>query len=252
MRAENYNPHLDVLRAIAVMAVCFYHLPESEFSYGWLGVDIFFVLSGYLIIGQILRQIEEGRFSVRNFLQRRVRRILPGLLVVLATSSIVAFYLFQGVYLKNFSENLFGALIGASNFTLWKQNNYFDTANALKPLLHTWSLGLEAQFYVVIPVCLVALKYIKLDAKSFLVLATMFSLSLAAYGFYSYPSPTFFLLPTRAWEFLAGGMVFVLLRKPDISIGSQYVLNFSTLAIIGIFFGGLMIFGGIVTLLQRW
>lgn len=240
MEAKTHKSYIDILRAFAVISVCLYHLPESQFKYGWLGVDVFFVISGYLVIGQVLAQLAQGKFLVRNFVERRVRRVLPSLLTVLCISLILASYFLQGIYLKNFSENLFGALLGGSNITLWKQNNYFDTASELKPLLHTWSLGVEIQFYATIPLFLFILKRLRFSIEVWLIYIAIVSFVIAMYGFYNHPSPAFFLLPTRAFEFLIGGIIFVALNKYRFNLKSQYISNicaaFLYLCLFGVLF----------------
>ena len=149
--ALSYRPDIDGLRAISVLAVMFYHAEFEGFSGGFIGVDVFFVISGYLITQMVLKDFEEGAFRLAHFYERRVRRILPALLVMLVATMPLAHLFLSGDVLADYSASLLGATWFSSNFVFWSEAGYFDRASEFKPLLHTWSLGVEEQFYLFFP-----------------------------------------------------------------------------------------------------
>ena len=143
---------IDVLRAISVISVIVFHLDKSFFPLGYLGVDIFFVISGYLITKIIIRELDNKQFSFRNFYLRRIRRILPALLIVLFTTLLVAFSILLTSDFKVFTESLLASLGFFPNIYFWITGGYFGSNDELKPLLHLWSLGVEEQFYLFFPI----------------------------------------------------------------------------------------------------
>ena len=143
---------IDTLRAISVIAVIIYHFDKSFFPYGYLGVDIFFVISGYVITRSILRKLKENKFKFTDFYYRRIKRILPVLLVVLLATFFFANIIFLTADLKRFLESLISSLGFISNFYFWITGGYFSTNDQLKPLLHLWSLSVEEQFYIFFPI----------------------------------------------------------------------------------------------------
>jgi len=153
----NYRPDIDGLRALAVVPVVLFHAGLVGFSGGYVGVDVFFVISGYLITRLIHDEMSAGRFSVARFYERRIRRIFPALFAVLAASTVAAAFWFMPIDFDTFSDSLAGAALSVSNFVFWREAGYFAGPSDLKPLLHTWSLGVEEQFYVVFPLVLLAL-----------------------------------------------------------------------------------------------
>jgi PAS domain S-box-containing protein len=179
-------------------------------------VDIFFVISGYLITTIILTELEAGQFSILNFYERRARRILPALLLIMAMSLPFAWLWLMPSDAKEFSESAMAVLVFASNIFFWRRSDYFDTATELKPLLHTWSLGVEEQFYVLFPMFLMFAW--RLGRKRIVVLLAMMallSLALAEYGTGRMPVATFFLLPTRGWELALGSLIAFYLKRKD-------------------------------------
>jgi peptidoglycan/LPS O-acetylase OafA/YrhL len=200
-----YRPDIDGLRAIAVLLVLFNHVGFPWFSGGFIGVDVFFVISGYLICSLILKGIDENRFSLAGFYERRIRRIAPAFLVVLlATSALSYQYLFPSE-LKSFAQTELGALFSVSNVVLLNQTSYFDPIGKLKPLLHTWSLGVEEQFYIVFPILMLALvRWGHRRLKWILWSLTVVSFLLMEYWMRRSSDTAFFLAPFRAWEFLLG------------------------------------------------
>ena len=139
---------IDTLRAISVISVIFFHLDQSFFPNGYLGVDIFFVISGFVITKSIIKNIRNNKFSFLEFYFKRIKRILPVFLVVLLTTIIFASFIFLIADLKRFLESLISSLGFVSNFYFWITGGYFSTNDQLKPLLHIWSLSVEEQFYL--------------------------------------------------------------------------------------------------------
>ncbi len=211
-----YRPEIDGLRALAVVPVILFHAGFQLFSGGFVGVDIFFVISGYLITTIILTELEAGQFSILNFYERRARRILPALFMIMAMCLPFAWLWLMPSDAKEFSESVIAVLVFASNIFFWRQSDYFDAATELKPLLHTWSLGVEEQFYVLFPMFLMLAW--RLGRKRIVVLLAMMallSLALAEYGTGRMPVATFFLLPTRGWELALGSLIAFYLKRKD-------------------------------------
>lgn len=201
----NYRREIDGLRAIAVLSVIFFHAGFHAFGGGFVGVDIFFVISGYLITSIILTEKQSGTFSLINFYKRRAKRILPALFFVLFACLPFAWMLLFPVDLKQFSESLISVSTFLSNVYFWKNSFYFDTAAELKPLLHTWSLAVEEQYYVFFPIfILLTWKFGKRWMVAMLAIIGLVSLWAAEWGSFNALSLSFYLLPTRAWELLIG------------------------------------------------
>jgi peptidoglycan/LPS O-acetylase OafA/YrhL len=202
-----YRPDIDGLRAVAVMAVVLFHAGVPQVSGGFAGVDVFFVISGYLITGLILNDMEQDRFSIGSFYERRARRILPALFVVLLVASIAADDLLMPDRAQAFGQSLIATVFFYSNILFWHQSDYFQ-ASLVKPLLHTWSLAVEEQFYIVYPLFLFAVRRY-FSKRYVLALLPVFGLSLAfcIWGVSAHRIMTFFLGPARAWELLLGGLL---------------------------------------------
>lgn len=204
----NYRKEIDGLRALAVIPVILFHAGFSLFAGGYVGVDVFFVISGYLITGIVMNDIERGTFSIADFYERRIRRILPALFLVVSICVPVAFWLLLPAELKEFSQSLFAVATFSSNVLFWSQSGYFEGAAELKPLLHTWSLSVEEQFYLFFPLLLlVTWRWGRKWVVALVSIAAMASLLLAEWGALNKPIAAFFLLPTRAWELLLGALV---------------------------------------------
>ncbi|MBN9261958.1 MAG: acyltransferase, partial [Hyphomicrobium sp.] len=150
----DYRPELDGLRAVAVVSVILFHLGLPYTPGGFVGVDVFFVLSGYLITRQIAWELREGRFSLLDFYDRRIRRLFPALFVMLFVSTIIALFVLLPRDLDGFGESLVAAATSISNFYFWSESGYFAPAAETIPLLHTWSLAVEEQFYLLFPLML--------------------------------------------------------------------------------------------------
>jgi peptidoglycan/LPS O-acetylase OafA/YrhL len=151
---EKYRPDIDGLRAIAVVAVVAFHSFPNFFKGGFVGVDIFFVISGFLISGIIIDALERDRFSYLDFYIRRIRRIFPALIVVVASTLIVGWYVLLPDEFQRFGKHLAAGAGFAANFVLWEESGYFDVASDTKPFLHLWSLAIEEQFYILWPLIL--------------------------------------------------------------------------------------------------
>ena len=202
-----YRPDIDGLRAVAVLLVVFDHL-GTRVTGGYIGVDVFFVISGYLISAHILSEINAGRFSVVDFYERRVRRIFPALLVMLLITSILAWKFLLPAETENFAQSLIAALLSVSNFLFWSQAGYFDAPSAFKPLLHTWSLGVEEQFYIFFPLfILLVRRRLPRQLKPAILIAAAVSFLLACLWVFRSPTTAFFWSPLRAWELLIGTLV---------------------------------------------
>lgn len=203
-----YRAEIDGLRAIAVVPVILFHGGIELFGGGFVGVDIFFVISGYLITSIILSEKEAGTFSILNFYERRARRILPALFFVMFVCTSIAWVWLPPNDMKGFSQSLVAVSTFSSNILFWHQSGYFATESELKPLLHTWSLAIEEQYYMLFPLFIMLMW--RFGKKSIaIVLAGLSILSLAAaqLGSLNAPSATFYLLHTRGWELLIGALV---------------------------------------------
>lgn len=203
----NYRSEIDGLRALAVLPVILFHAGFSVFGGGFVGVDVFFVISGYLITGIILNELAQGHFSIRWFYARRARRILPALFcVMLVTIPFALMWMLPSQYAP-FSRSMIAVVGFVSNLFFWRESDYFAAEASEKPLLHTWSLGVEEQYYVLFPLALMLLWRIgKKPAFYGVGLAALVSFFLCEYASRYASSANFFLLPTRAWELLVGSL----------------------------------------------
>ena len=210
-----YRPEIDGLRALAVIPVIFYHGKFNLFQGGFIGVDIFFVISGYLITRIIFSEIFQSSFSILNFYERRARRILPALFIVLLFSLVLGWLLLPPMEFRSFGQSLGFVSIFASNAFFWLKSEYFEMGSDLKPLIHTWSLGVEEQFYILFP--LIAIYIFALNKKMvFPIIFSLFFISLYLSIVNSAPAndssarqAAFFLLHTRAWELMLGSLLFL-------------------------------------------
>ncbi|HET9048727.1 MAG TPA: acyltransferase, partial [Chiayiivirga sp.] len=205
-----YRSDIDGLRAIAVLAVVLYHYGIGPIHGGFVGVDIFFVISGYLITGIIHKEIGEGRFTFAAFYERRIRRIFPALFMVLAATLAVGCWLLLPSDLLRLGNAALATLVFGSNVLFWRQSGYFDTSAEYNPLLHTWSLAVEEQFYIGLPILLILLqRFAKGQMRPVLIAGAVLSFALCVGMQSSRPAATFFLSPFRAWELLLGGWLAV-------------------------------------------
>jgi peptidoglycan/LPS O-acetylase OafA/YrhL len=207
--ASAYRPDIDGLRALAVVPVIFFHAGLPLFSGGFVGVSVFFVISGYLMASMIGEGLARGDFSFADFYERRARRIFPALFVVLFFCAIVAVAVVPPRLFGDFGVTLVATVLFASNIAFWwKSANYFDTPSEWNPLLHTWSLAVEEQFYILFPLFLVLVWRFGRRARwGLTALAAAVSLLISVWGTVNAPTATFYLLPTRAWELLLGALL---------------------------------------------
>ncbi len=213
-----YKPQIDGLRSVSILPVIFYHMGISSFGGGFLGVDVFFVISGYLITSIISEQIKSGRFTLRNFYERRARRILPALYTVLFVCMIYMFFFQAPLLARDMAQSIVGTVFFVQNILLLVEaGDYFSVSSDLKPLLHTWSLAVEEQFYIFYPLLVVLLYRFRerLIVASLLVL-TAISVLLFLGAFGGSTTARFYLLPMRAWELGLGCLVWFLLQKQSL------------------------------------
>lgn len=203
-----YRPDIDGLRAIAVIPVVLYHFRVPGFGGGFVGVDVFFVISGFLITSLLFGELGAGEFSILRFYERRARRIFPALFTVMAASLAAGIAVFFPRDLLRLAESTAATALFVSNFDFWLQSGYFDVGADLKPLLHTWSLAVEEQFYVVFPALLYLMHTRKRASLLLLVSAlAVTSFGLGVWAVNQYPSAAFYLAPYRTWELMLGAIL---------------------------------------------
>jgi len=216
--SPSYRPDIDGLRCLAVTPVVAYHAGVPWVSGGFTGVDIFFVVSGFLITSLVREQIIAERFSLADFYARRARRLFPALMTMLVVSSGFAWWLLMPSEFEDFGESLATSAAFSSNILFWSEAGYFDGPSDFKPLLHTWSLAVEEHFYLFFPALLLLLRATSVKSLALVVLG-LFVLSLALQLIYINRSPdaAFFLSPNRFWELLIGAITAIALRhsSPD-------------------------------------
>ena len=233
----SYRPDIDGLRAVAVLSVLFYHA-HLGFPGGYVGVDVFFVISGFLITGLLLKAIRQGTFSYAEFWERRVRRLVPALAVVTVFTAITGAI----ILLPEDLEDLGGALIAQpllmSNVYFWRvvKGGYFGDPPEIRPLLHTWSLGVEEQFYVVFPILLMVI--MKRQALARHLGSILFGLASASFVLSVLLTPeksvlAFFTLPTRAWELILGGLLALRTTRVSSSLPAPRLYR-ETCALVGL------------------
>jgi peptidoglycan/LPS O-acetylase OafA/YrhL len=232
-----YRRDIDGLRAIAVLSVIFYHAGFEAFSGGYVGVDVFFVISGYLITSIILNQIKEGNFSLSGFYERRAKRILPALFLVMFFTIPFAWVSMSPAELQNYSKSLAAIPLFVSNIFFWRDGGYFETAAELKPLLHTWSLAVEEQYYIFLP--LIFLTLWRFGVKAIIAVLVLFfcgSLVFAEWAVNKNPAGAFFLLPSRAWELILGSLSAFFLAQKTTYIITKFKREFLGWLGIGLIF----------------
>lgn len=209
-----YRAEIDGLRAIAVVPVIFYHAGFKLFSGGFVGVDIFFVISGYLITTILIEALENGNFSITEFYEQRCRRLLPALFVILLFCFVGSWIWMIPSQSEELSRSMIATLLFVANIHFWKQTDYFAPDSDLKPLLHMWSLSVEEQFYLIFPILLLILWKIGSPRIAMIIIAavTVASLGLSEFAWRTMPVANFYLLPTRAWELGLGALCAMWLR----------------------------------------
>jgi len=216
-----YRSEIDGLRALAVAPVILFHAGFELFSGGFVGVDVFFVISGYLITTILISEIENRHFSIANFYERRARRILPALFFVMLACLPFAWLWMIPSQMKDFSESLVAVSLFASNILFWRESGYFDAVAEEKPLLHTWSLAVEEQYYLLFPIFLMlAWRFGKDKVFWMLIIMTSMSFLLSELGWRYNATANFYLAPTRAWELFSGSIAAFIVQKRGVEKGN--------------------------------
>lgn len=229
-----YNPSIDGLRGVAVLLVLLFHIWPEIFSFGYVGVDIFFVLSGYLITQIIYSNLEHNKFSIIKFYRNRIRRIFPALIIVLLSSIILGYIFLYPMELKSLGQHIKSSAFFYENFRLASEVGYWDEAAQLKPLLHFWSLAIEEQFYIFWPLILFLLFKFGLNSvKAFFVVCLLFFLLPLIFEI-----DKFYNIISRAWELAFGGFTFVFANKYKFILGvvGKYRIIFYILFVLAIAF----------------
>ena len=231
-----YRAEIDGLRALAVPVILF-HAGFELFSGGFVGVDVFFVISGYLITTILIEDIENKRFSIANFYERRARRILPALFFVMLVCIPFAWMWMLPNQMKDFSQSLVAVSLFASNILFWLESGYFAAAAEEKPLLHTWSLAVEEQYYVIFPIFLIlAWRFGKNRVFWMIVVMAAISLMLSEWGWRNKATANFYLAPTRAWELFAGSIAAFIVQKQGVQKNNLLALIGLAAIVFSIFF----------------
>lgn len=217
IQKSGFRYDINALRAIAVIVVLFFHFNVPFFSGGFSGVDIFYVISGYLMTKIILDGLKKDQFSLLSFYRKRIQRIVPALTLMVFTVLLICFFIYMPDDYKEVTKNAYGSLLFISNFVYAFTGSYFGNSADNNVLLHTWSLSVEWQFYILLPIALMLLNpYLKNDRKKYfnlclVAIIVIFAGTLAVTRYK--PSLSFYLLPTRSWEMLAGGLAFLMDTK---------------------------------------
>lgn len=216
MSALQYRADIDGLRAVAILSVVLFHIDKNILPGGYIGVDVFFVISGFLITSIILKDLNAGTFSLSHFWERRVRRILPALITVIIACLVAGWFYLLPLDYENLGKQAFAQTIFSSNILFYLQSGYFDSANETKPLLHTWSLAVEEQFYIFFPFFMfLAWKFCQKHIQFLIAAIFIISLSFSVYMTGRHPSFAFYMLPTRAWELLIGAFLAFGFMRPQ-------------------------------------
>ncbi|MDA9805630.1 acyltransferase [Gammaproteobacteria bacterium] len=220
-----YRAEIDGLRALAVIPVILFHAGFVLFSGGFVGVDVFFVISGYLITTILIEDIENNQFSIISFYERRARRILPALFFIMFICIPFALILMLPSQVEYFSRSLIAVSLFVSNILFWRESGYFDAAAEEKPLLHTWSLAVEEQYYLLFPIFLMfAWRFGKNRVFWMIVIMASVSLIISEWGWRNQPNANFYLAPTRAWELFAGSISAFIVQKHGVKKNNLFAL----------------------------
>ena len=235
-----YRPEIDGLRAIAVLAVIFNHAGVAWVPGGFLGVDIFFVISGFLITSIILHEKSRDNFSIQSFYERRARRILPALFTMIALVTPFAWAWMVPYQFSEYAESIVASILFVSNIFFWRSSGYFDPSAEEKPLLHTWSLAVEEQYYIFFPVLVILMWPMGRRLIFWGILAvSVMSLMLSEFASTRYAQASFYLAPTRIWEIGLGSLIAFMppprsaAMKDHAALSSQILAGIGLLAILG-------------------
>jgi peptidoglycan/LPS O-acetylase OafA/YrhL len=205
--SPSYRPDIDGLRAIAVLAVVIYHAFPKILKGGFIGVDVFFVISGYLISTILYEDFSKGRFSFANFYSRRIKRIFPSLIIVLFSCFMFGWFVLTAEEYRQLGKHIAAGAGFISNFIFWNEAGYFDNSADTKPLLHLWSLGIEEQFYIIWPLLLWIAWKSKFSLLGLILLVGTASFILSILGVNRDLVATFYSPQTRFWELLSGSLL---------------------------------------------
>lgn len=219
-----YRAEIDGLRALAVIPVILYHAGIDEFSGGYVGVDVFFVISGFLITSILIFDLQAGQFSLKSFYERRSRRILPALFAVMLATIPFAWMWLPAEEMQDFAQSLVATTVFGSNILFYRESGYFDSASELKPLLHTWSLGVEEQFYLIFPILLMVIwRFGRRSLGAIIFVLAFASLLASQWSVEADPAAGFYLLPTRFWELALGALAAIFCSKFGRAPGGRVV-----------------------------
>jgi peptidoglycan/LPS O-acetylase OafA/YrhL len=229
-----YRSDIDGLRALAILPVVLFHTQIAGFSGGYVGVDIFFVISGYLICSLLTHELAANDFSLLRFYERRCRRLIPALFVMFMAVTAMAMFVLLPPDMEDFSQSLVYATAFLSNIYFWRSSSlYFVGSSEFKPLLNTWSLGVEEQFYIFTPLILFAIaKWLKSRYTPWLTLLALTSFTLSVLGLKYFPTINFYFLPTRFWELVIGALVAISIPQLEISRLARELIGLLGLALI--------------------
>lgn len=237
---QEYRADIDGLRAIAVLAVVFYHAGLNYFSGGYIGVDVFFVISGFLITGIIVRELREGKFTLLGFYERRIRRIFPAVFTLILFVIIASALLYSASDYSSISRSAIATTLFSSNMLFWRESGYFEAPSTLKPLLHTWSLAVEEQYYIFFPLLMLWIaKFYKSKFRTVIFVLLLASFALNIYGTYQYASAAFYFMPLRAWELFIGSILALWEPRTAVKTGTR---NFLSLVGLGAIFVSIFIY----------
>ena len=219
----SYRPEIDGLRAIAVFSVILFHAGFESFEGGYIGVDVFFVISGYLITSLLLNEVENKTVSLLNFYERRARRLIPALYIVLVACIPFSWFMLIPSQMKDFGQSLIATISFSSNFLFWFESDYFAAAAETKPLLHTWSLAVEEQFYLLFPlVLLISLFFYRKKTIILITILALISFIISEWGWRNDETMNFFFPHSRIWELFVGSIAAFILKyykpKPSNSL----------------------------------
>jgi len=230
-----YRPDIDGLRAVAILSVVIFHTYPSLLKGGFVGVDIFFVISGYLISKIIFSSLERERFSIVEFYVRRIRRIFPALILVMVTTLVIGWFILFAPEFKQLGKHVAGGATFLSNFILWTESGYFNDASTYKPLLHLWSLGIEEQFYIVWPLLLTLVWKRQWGFLWITAVIAIVSFSTNVYLIDRNPVSAFYLPTSRFWELMLGGLLsYMVLHRPQLFRSCKSGQSFLGLSLLGI------------------
>jgi peptidoglycan/LPS O-acetylase OafA/YrhL len=215
---NKFRLDINALRTVAILGVLIFHFNSGYIPGGFVGVDVFFVISGYLMTKIIITGIDNGTFNFKSFVIARIKRIVPALLFLCICLTIYLWFYLYNIPARELSKHIASSLLFFSNILYWTESGYFDSASSTKWLLHTWSLSVEWQFYILLPVFALILKKLGIlkYTSSFLLIFMGASFLLGAVSSAYWPSPSYYFLPTRAWEMLMGSIAFYILSSRDI------------------------------------